>query len=73
MRRIKWLEEKLTEQQEKLFKLLNKDSTVDIRTELDAQKGEVKDVSRDIKKRSLNQPVHQLQLINPKQLNLLTQ
>ncbi|ODQ05272.1 MULTISPECIES: DUF2339 domain-containing protein [Enterobacterales] len=50
LRRIKWLEEKLTEQQEKLFKLLNKDSTVDIRTELDAQKGEVKDVSRDIKK-----------------------
>ncbi len=48
--RIKQLEEKLTEQQEKLFKLLNKDKTVDIRTELDAQKSEVKDLSHDIKR-----------------------
>lgn len=46
--RIRQLEEKLIEQQEKLFKLLNKDHAVDIRTELDAQKSEVKDLSRDI-------------------------
>lgn len=48
--RIKQLEEKLTEQQEKLFKLLNKNNTVDTHTELDAQKSEVKDLSRDIKR-----------------------
>ncbi|MBG2877436.1 DUF2339 domain-containing protein [Proteus alimentorum] len=48
--RIRQLEEKLIEQQEKLFKLLNKDNTVNIRTELDAQKSEVKDLSRDIKR-----------------------
>lgn len=48
--RIKQLEEKLTEQQEKLFKLLNKDKTVDILTECDAQKSEVKDLSHDIKR-----------------------
>ncbi|WP_260280693.1 DUF2339 domain-containing protein [Proteus terrae] len=48
--RIKQLEEKLTEQQEKLFKLLNKDNAVDIRTEVDAQKSEVKDLSHDIKR-----------------------
>ncbi|QHD95857.1 DUF2339 domain-containing protein [Proteus terrae subsp. cibarius] len=48
--RIKQLEEKLTEQQEKLFKLLNKDNVVDIRTEVDAQKSEVKDLSHDIKR-----------------------
>lgn len=50
LHRIRQLEEKLIEQQEKLFKLLNKDNAVDIRTELDAQKSEVKDLSRDIKK-----------------------
>ncbi|MCO8050784.1 DUF2339 domain-containing protein [Proteus penneri] len=50
LHRIKQLEEKFTEQQEKLFKLLNKDNAVDIRTELDTQKSEVKDLSRDIKK-----------------------
>ena len=48
--RIKQLEEKLTEQQEKLFKLLNKNNAVDTHTELDAQKSEVKDLSRDIKR-----------------------
>lgn len=47
--RIRQLEEKLIEQQEKLFKLLNKDNAVDIRRELDAQKSEVKDLSHDIK------------------------
>ncbi len=50
LHRIRQLEEKLIEQQEKLFKLLNKDNAVDIRTELNAQKSEVKDLSRDIKK-----------------------
>ncbi|MFU9075176.1 DUF2339 domain-containing protein [Proteus sp. LHD240705] len=50
LHRIKQLEEKLTEQQEKLFKLLSKDNAADIRTELDAQKSEVKDFSCDIKK-----------------------
>lgn len=50
LHRIKQLEEKFTEQQEKLFKLLNKDNAVDIRTELDTQKCEVKDLSRDIKR-----------------------
>lgn len=49
--RIKQLEEKLTEQQEKLFKLLNKNNAVDTHTELDAQKSEVKDLSRDIKRK----------------------
>lgn len=48
--RIKQLEEKLTEQQEKLFKLLNKNNAVDTHTELDAQKSEVKNLSRDIKR-----------------------
>lgn len=50
LHRIKQLEEKLTEQQEKLFKLLSKDNAVNIRTEHDAQKSEVNDLSRDIKR-----------------------
>ncbi|MBG3128254.1 DUF2339 domain-containing protein [Proteus mirabilis] len=52
LHRIKQLEEKLTEQQEKLFKLLSKDNAVNIRTEHDAQKSEVNDLSRDIKRES---------------------
>ena len=50
LHRIKQLEEKFSEQQEKLFKLLNKDNVADIRTDLDAQKSEVKDLSHDIKR-----------------------
>lgn len=50
LHRIKQLEEKLTEQQEKLFKLLSKDNAVNIRTEHDAQKSEFNDLSRDIKR-----------------------
>lgn len=50
LHRIKQLEEKLTEQQEKLFKLLSKDNAENIRTEHDAQKSEFNDLSRDIKR-----------------------
>lgn len=50
LHRIKQLEEKLTEQQAKLFKLLNKDNAVDTQIAPDAQKSEVKDLSRDIKR-----------------------
>lgn len=48
--RIKQLEEKLTEQQAKLFKLLNKKGAVDERTALDASKDEVGDLSCEIKR-----------------------
>lgn len=48
--RIKQLEEKLTEQQAKLFKLLNKKGAVDERIALDASKDEVGDLSCEIKR-----------------------
>lgn len=48
--RIKQLEEKLIEQQERLFKLLNKANSADVSADLDARKSEITDLSREIKR-----------------------
>lgn len=47
--RIKQLEEKLTEQQAKLLKLLNKNSSANESADLDDNKNEIGDLSREIK------------------------
>ncbi|WP_193015272.1 DUF2339 domain-containing protein [Proteus sp. FME41] len=50
--RIKQLEEKLIEQQEKLFKLLNKGNSADTSADFDTHKNEIKDLSPEIKRDS---------------------